>query len=71
MSGVKDILIPLNRGTPRQPYVDINAKLAEAVEAMINSGVNRIVVVRRGYPVGMIRLHDAVKKLGIQVTSSR
>ena len=64
---VEDILLPLRAGTPLDPSVVFGDNLMHAVELMLKSNVNRIVVVRNQKPIGMLCLEDAFHKLGLQM----
>ena len=64
---VVEIVIPYQEGIPLHPSVSLNDRIIAAVELMVNNNLTQIAVVRNGRGVGMIRLKDAFKKLGIQV----
>ncbi|MBC2715920.1 MAG: CBS domain-containing protein [Desulfobacteraceae bacterium] len=42
-------------------------KLIYAVELMLEKNIKSVSVVRSGRPIGMVRLEDALKKLGLNV----
>jgi len=63
---VLEIVVPYQEGTPNHPAVTINVKIIDAVELMVHHGLHQIAVVRNNRPVGMIRLEDAFRKLGLQ-----
>ncbi|MDF1590307.1 MAG: CBS domain-containing protein [Desulfobacterales bacterium] len=63
---VIEIVVPYQEGTPYPPAVTMNDKIVHAVELMVNNGIHQIAVVRNNRPVGMIRLEDAFRKLGLQ-----
>ena len=63
---VLEIVVPYQEGTPDHPAITINVKIIDAVELMVNHGLQRIAVVRNNRPIGMIRLEDAFRKLGLQ-----
>ena len=63
---VVEIVIPFKEGMPFHPCVKMNDKIIHAIELMANHNLNQIVVVRNKQPVGMIRLEDALRILGLQ-----
>jgi len=63
---VIEIVVPYQEGTPNHPAITMNDKIIDAVELMVNHGLQRIAVVRNNRPVGMIRLEDAFRKLGLK-----
>jgi len=63
---VLEIVVPYQEGTPYSPSVTMGDKIVHAVELMVNNGIHQIAVVRNNRPVGMIRLEDAFRKLGLQ-----
>jgi len=65
---VLEIVVPYQEGMPNHPAVTMNDKIIDAVELMVNNGLHQIAVVRNNRPVGMIRLEDAFRKLGLQGT---
>ena len=68
---IKDIVLPFIEGIPLQPSVEISDKITHAIEIMIDSNVNRIAVIQNQHPIGMIRLEDALHKLGIQMSPKK
>ena len=62
---VSEIVVPYKAGTPDSPSVGMNDKIIHAVELMVNHGLHQIAVVHNRQPVGMIRLEDAFRKLGL------
>lgn len=65
---VIEIVIPCQAGLPDHPVVDMNDKLIDTVELMVNHGLKQIAVVRNNHTVGMIRLEDAFRELGLKGT---
>ncbi|MBN2125177.1 MAG: CBS domain-containing protein [Deltaproteobacteria bacterium] len=65
---VAEILLPYRKGLPETPSVSINDKIAHAIELMVTHDLACIAVVRNRRPVGMIRLEDAFKRIGLQGT---
>jgi CBS domain-containing protein len=64
---VVEILLPFRESMPIDPSVPIDDKTTHAVELMVKNNLKRIAVVRNRRPIGMIRLEDAFKQLGIQI----
>ncbi|MEW6674099.1 MAG: CBS domain-containing protein [Thermodesulfobacteriota bacterium] len=63
---VIEIVAPFQEGTPHHPSVTMNDKIIDAVELMVDRGLHRVAVVRNNRPVGMIRLEDAFRELGLK-----
>lgn len=63
---VIDIVVPYQDDMPPQPSVLMTDRIIDAVELMVCNGLHRIPVVRNNRPVGMIRLEDAFRELGLQ-----
>ena len=63
---VIEIIVPYEEGAPNHPSVMVNDRIVDAVELMVNHGLRRIAVVRNNRPLGMIRLEDAFRVLGLQ-----
>jgi len=63
---VLEIVVPYQEGTPNHPAITMNDKIIDAVELMVNHGLQQVAVVRNNRPVGMIRLKDAFRELGLQ-----
>jgi len=63
---VIEIVAPYQEGTPYRPAVTMNDKIIDAVELMVSHGLQQVAVVRNNRPVGMIRLKDAFRELGLQ-----
>ena len=62
---VKSILLPYWKEMPTDYTVIPEDKVIYAVELMVDHNMKTIAVVRNGRPIGMIRLEDALKKLGL------
>ena len=62
---VIEIIRPYRGDVPLDLSVEINDKIIDAVELMVENDLNQIPVVRNRQAVGMIRLEDALKKLGL------
>ena len=64
---VQSIMRPYAREVTLNFTVAPEDKLTTAVERMLRYNTNRIAVVRNHRPVGVIRLADALKKLGLEI----
>lgn len=64
---VKSILLPCRKDMPINYTVTPEDKLIYAVELMLEKNIKSVSVVRSGRPIGMVRLEDALKKLGLNV----
>jgi len=62
---VKAILLPYRKETPTNYTVTPDDKVMYAIELMLEKNIKCVSVVRSGRPIGMIRLEDALKKLGL------
>ncbi len=51
---------------PSTPSVIMTDRIAYALELMAIHGVDRIVVIDRGRPVGMVLFQDALQELGVR-----
>jgi CBS domain-containing protein len=65
---VDEILLPYEDGLPLDPSVTIGDRIITAIEVMVRENLKRIAVVRNQRPVGMVRLEDAFKKIGLTMT---
>lgn len=63
---VKTVLIPYTPGICLDYAVTPEDKLTHAVQIMLFHGINRIAVLQNGHPMGIIRLDDALEKLGLR-----
>lgn len=62
---VDEILLPYEDGVPLKPSVRMGDKIITAIELMVGNNMRQMAVVRNQRPVGMIRLEDAFKKMGL------
>ena len=62
----KDIVLPFKDGMPLHPSVTMSDKIVHAIELMVKNDLKSIAVVHNKRPIGMIRLEDAFRKLGLQ-----
>ena len=65
---VIEIVVSCQEGLSLHPAVTTNNKIIDAVELMVNNGLKQIAVVCNNRPVGMIRLEDAFRELGLRGT---
>ncbi|MHC1729643.1 MAG: CBS domain-containing protein [Syntrophobacteraceae bacterium] len=61
-----DIVLPLSQDIVIDPNVDLHDPLTHAIEMMVSYNLQQIVVVSKGFPIGIVRLADAFKKIGLQ-----
>jgi CBS domain-containing protein len=64
---VEEILQPYQGGVPLQPSVNVGDKITHAIELMVRNNVKCIAVLRNQRPVGMVRLEDAFRKIGLHL----
>ena len=64
---VEEIILPYKEGTPLNPSVNIDDKIAHAIELMVDNNLKNIAVVLNSRPIGRVCLEDALNKLGLQV----
>lgn len=63
---VEDILLPYQRGVPLVPSMSPGDEITRAIEVMVHHELTCIAVVRNNRAIGMIRLKDAFRKIGIK-----
>ena len=68
---VEEIILPFKEGMPLYPSVTMSDKITLAVELMLNNNLKDIAVIQNRRPMGMVRLEDAFKQLGIQMPRKR
>ncbi len=68
---VDEILLPYEDGVPLDPSVKIGDRIITAIELMVGKNLKKIAVVRNQRPVGIIRLEDAFKKIGLTMTEGQ
>jgi CBS domain-containing protein len=64
-SKVMMIIRPCWEKLPMDYTVTPEDKIMHSVELMVENNLKEIAVVRGGRPIGMVRLDDALKRLGI------
>ena len=62
---VEEIVLPYREGIPLGPSVRMSDTITHAVELMVTYNLKHIAVVRGRQPIGVVRLEDAFKKLGL------
>ena len=62
---VIEIITPLLQGVPHSPSVEYKEDITQAIKIMLNGNLQWIRVVRNNKPIGMIRLKDAFREVGL------
>jgi predicted transcriptional regulator len=62
---VDEILLPYEEGVPVDPSVRIGDSIIAAIELMVGKNLKQVAVLRNQRPVGLVRLEDAFKKMGL------
>lgn len=63
---VEAIIIPIDEEVAFKPCVGPQDRITEALEIMLKNDLKRIAVTRGKEVLGMIRLEDALKSLGLE-----
>lgn len=63
---IRKILVPLDENLSLEPCVSTADRITKAIEAMLKNDLRRIAVTNGANVIGMIRLEDALKKVGLQ-----
>lgn len=63
---VKAIIIPIEEEVGLKPSVGPEDRITEALEVMLKNDLKRVAVTRGNEVVGMIRLEDALEKVGLE-----
>lgn len=66
---VDEILRPYEEGVPLDPCVEMGGRIIDAIQVMVTNNLKFLAVTINKRPVGMVRLEDAFKKVGLQVRS--
>ena len=64
---VDAIIVPYTEEVPLTPSVTIGEKITRAIELMLKHNLSRIAVVRGQRAIGIIRLEDALQKVGLEM----
>jgi len=62
---VEKIIVPLEKDIPPEPFVRPEDRITEALEVMLTNDIKRIAVMKDDAVLGMIRLEDALKRVGL------
>jgi CBS domain-containing protein len=62
---VDSIIAALEQGIPLRPSVGPGDRITDAIEVMLKNDLKRIAVIDGDEPVGMIRLEDALREVGL------
>jgi CBS domain-containing protein len=68
---VKTVVMPFTTGMNLDHSVTPEDRLTHAVQLMLVYGINRIAVVQNGHPMGIVRLDDALERLGLKNMSNQ
>jgi hypothetical protein len=68
---VEEILQPYQDDIPLHPSVKMGDKITQAIELMVRNNVKCITVLRNQRPIGLVRLEDAFRKIGLQTPRDR
>ena len=63
---IRKILVPLDENLAPKPAVSATDRITKAIEAMLKNDVRRIAVTNGDKVIGMVRLKDALKKVGLE-----
>ena len=64
--GVQEIIIPMENDIAPKPSVSPEDKITDAIEVMLKNDLKQIAVRRGSTVLGMIRLEDALKQVGLE-----
>ena len=63
---VKELVVSIEENLLITPSVAAEDRITDVVETMLNNDLTRIAVVRENKVIGMIRLEDALKAIGLE-----
>ncbi|MBW1739669.1 MAG: CBS domain-containing protein [Deltaproteobacteria bacterium] len=63
---VQEIIMPMGEDVVLKPSVSPEDKITDAIEVMLKNDLKQIAVTRGNTVLGMIRLEDAFKKIGLE-----
>jgi len=63
---VQEIVIPIEDDVAPKPCVSPEDKITDAIEVMLKNDLKQIAVRRENRVLGMIRLEDAFKEIGLE-----
>ncbi|MBC2693840.1 MAG: CBS domain-containing protein [Desulfobacteraceae bacterium] len=63
---VKEITLLMDPNLSKKSSVSVDDKITDAIEVMLKNDLNRIAVASKDKIVGMIKLDDALKVIGLE-----
>jgi CBS domain-containing protein len=66
---INPIVQPCTADLPLEPSVALGEKVSRAIELMVSHDLDRIAVVRNRRAVGIVRLVDAFREIGLNMPS--
>ncbi|MBU4100594.1 MAG: CBS domain-containing protein [Proteobacteria bacterium] len=63
---VKEITLLMDGNLSTKPSVSVNDKITDAIEVMLKNDLDRIAVTSKDKILGMIKLEDALKVIGLE-----
>ena len=63
---VKEIILLMDENLSTRPSVSVEDKITDAIEVMLKNDLERIAVTSKDKILGMIRLEDALKVVGLE-----
>jgi len=63
---VKEIILLTDSNLSTKPSVSVKDKITDAIEVMLKNDLDRIAVVSKDKIIGMIKLDDALKVIGLE-----
>ena len=63
---VKKIIVPINKNLAVKPSITAEDNITEAIEVLLKNDLKQIAVTEKDVVVGMIRLEDALKAIGLE-----
>jgi len=62
---VEAVIVPTEKGVGSKPSIGPDERITDALEVMLKNDLKRIAVSKENEVLGMVRLEDALKKLGL------
>ena len=63
---VKEITLLMDENLSTRPSVSVDDKITDAIEVMLKNNLDRIAVTSKDKILGMIKLDDALKVIGLE-----
>ena len=63
---VKEITLLMDENLSNRPSVSVEDKITDAIEVMLKNDLDRIAVTSKDKILGMIKLEDALKVIGLE-----